>query len=249
LTKTNYYDRVLTMENSMKLIANGATANVYLDNDNKVIKLFKDNFSKKYIEKEVNGQKIIYEMGIPVPKIFDVIELNGRSGIVMEYINGISLGEKLLKNNNYVNGIDTDNNNIEINNILYCVNSIIDLQIMVNKIILQEYPLMKEKLIKQINSVECLNKYQKNIFIEKINAIVFKNNLCHGDFHPFNLIETNNGIKIIDWADATIGNKEADVYRTYMIFKLNSDEIGEKYLELYCKKPMKAKQIYCFMNQ
>jgi RIO-like serine/threonine protein kinase len=227
----------------VKLLADGATADVFLNNDNRVIKLFKGNFSKEVLEQEANNQKMIYEMGIPVPKIYDIIELNGRYGIVMEYIKGISLGKKLLKSNNYVNGIKIINNISEnMEKIIYYFNIIIDLQIKINSIILRQYPLMKDKLTRKINEAKYLDKYQKSIFLKMLEKIKFKNNLCHGDLHPYNLIETGEGIKIIDWADATIGNTEADIYRSYLIYRVTSPEIGKVYLDIYCKKTKTEKE-------
>jgi RIO-like serine/threonine protein kinase len=221
----------------MDLIATGATADVFLNNNNRLVKLFKDDFSKEHLEKEANNQKIIYEMGIPVPKIYEIIKIDGRYGIVMEYIKGISLGEKLLRNNDYVNGINIGSSILEkIDEIKYYLDIIIDLQIRVNSIELKEYPLMKEKLMWQINKARHINKEQKNIFLGKLEKIEFRNYLCHGDLHPFNLIETSDGIKIIDWVDATMGNIEADVYRSYFIYWAFSPEIANEYLRLYCTK-------------
>ena len=33
------------------------------------------------------------------------------------------------------------------------------------------------------------------------------------DFHPFNLIMSNNNVKIIDWVDASSGDIRADLFR------------------------------------
>ncbi|MDE6790423.1 MAG: aminoglycoside phosphotransferase family protein, partial [Clostridia bacterium] len=69
-------------------------------------------------------------------------------------------------------------------------------------------------------------------------------NLCHGDFHPSNIIITADGTPyIIDWAHATQGNASADVARTYLMFYLEGKEqLAEKYLKLYCLKSDTAKQ-------
>ena len=62
--------------------------------------------------------------------------------------------------------------------------------------------------------------------------------LCHGDFNPTNIIITKDGKPfIIDWAHATQGNSSADVARSYLLFYLSGkEELGDKYLKLYCKK-------------
>ena len=43
--------------------------------------------------------------------------------------------------------------------------------------------------------------------------------LCHGDFHPDNVVMTGRGPVIIDWATAATGPPEADVARTIMLLE------------------------------
>jgi len=45
------------------------------------------------------------------------------------------------------------------------------------------------------------------------------NRLCHGDFHPGNLMVSGQDIIIIDWIDASSGNPLADLARTTIIFQ------------------------------
>ena len=46
--------------------------------------------------------------------------------------------------------------------------------------------------------------------------------VCHGDFHPLNVIveEDGDGASVIDWTDAVIGPREADVSRTALLFSV-----------------------------
>lgn len=41
---------------------------------------------------------------------------------------------------------------------------------------------------------------------------------CHGDFHPLNVMVDGRHGEVIDWTDAGVGPREADVARTLMIF-------------------------------
>ena len=43
------------------------------------------------------------------------------------------------------------------------------------------------------------------------------NCLCHGDFHPGNIMITTRGPIVIDWMDTTQGNSLADVARTSLL--------------------------------
>jgi tRNA A-37 threonylcarbamoyl transferase component Bud32 len=58
--------------------------------------------------------------------------------------------------------------------------------------------------------------------------------LCHGDFHPLNILYDGNKHWIIDWVDATAGNPLADACRTYLIFKQYLSRSAGIYLKLFC---------------
>jgi len=203
----------------MEFIASGAQADLYKKNG-KAIKLFKKNISIDDIKNEMNLQKMAFELDLPVPKIFDIVEIDTQYGIVMEYVDGVSIGNIIQKNKNET--------------IKYLTKSI-EMQINLNKIVAEIFPSMREKLQSKIIRVKSLDNELKQKILEKMNEIIFNKYLCHGDFHVFNLLETQNGIKIIDWVDSSSGNSDADICRTYLLYKMHSEEIAEIYIELYCK--------------
>lgn len=57
--------------------------------------------------------------------------------------------------------------------------------------------------------------------------------LCHGDFHPYNIIGTPGATLIVDWPDATCGPPAADVCRSYLLLAHGAPELAEPYLERY----------------
>jgi aminoglycoside phosphotransferase (APT) family kinase protein len=46
------------------------------------------------------------------------------------------------------------------------------------------------------------------------------NRICHGDYHPANLLLTAGGPRVIDWASASRGDPLADVCRTHLLIEL-----------------------------
>lgn len=44
--------------------------------------------------------------------------------------------------------------------------------------------------------------------------------ICHGDFHPLNVIADGGALCVIDWSDAAIGDRHGDVARTLLLFEL-----------------------------
>lgn len=46
--------------------------------------------------------------------------------------------------------------------------------------------------------------------------------LCHGDFHPANVLAARGGLTVLDWTDAGIGDRHADVARFTELLRLAS---------------------------
>ena len=44
--------------------------------------------------------------------------------------------------------------------------------------------------------------------------------VCHGDFHPLNVVVDGTRATVIDWTDAALGPREADVSRTALLFSV-----------------------------
>lgn len=201
-------------------IAKGNTADIYLSG-NEVVKVFNKLVPEDEILKEANKQKRAYSCGLPVPKVLNVGKINDKQAIKMEYIEGDSLGNLFLN----------DQTNVE-----YYLNISIDMQLKVHNCIVDDIEPMYNKLYRQIESVNLLDKRQKFCLLKRLESFTFDHRLCHGDFHLFNLIQTNNEVVVIDWMDASIGDIRADVYRTYLLYLQSSPELADIYLRIYCGK-------------
>ncbi|MEI4710400.1 aminoglycoside phosphotransferase family protein [Bacillus cereus] len=201
-------------------IAKGNTANIYLY-ENKVIKLFNNYLPDTESMNEAKKQKYAYSCGLPVPNVFEVTKIQNRQAIIMEYIKGDSIGDLLLNNLNeaehYINICVNEQKKIHS----ICVNT-------------DEIESMRGRLERQIKSVHKLDEKQKENILNKLHSITFEPRLCHGDFHPFNLILSKKNVNIIDWVDASSGDIRADVFRTYLLYAQSHIELAEMYLRIYC---------------
>jgi tRNA A-37 threonylcarbamoyl transferase component Bud32 len=204
----------------MELIGKGLQANVYLEN-NKAIKLFNNNISEDAIKYEMNIQDKIFKTGLPVPEVYEIVQINNKMGFSMEYIQGVSFFDLMIN---------------DLNNIQKYLTETIELQIEVNSKIINNIPLMSEKFNKKIIKLNNLEAEFKNDIINTINSMEYQSNLCHGDFHVKNIIKTKAGNKIIDWVDSTSGNKFADICKTYFLYKSSEySELCQIYITLYNK--------------
>lgn len=203
-----------------KPIAKGNTAKIYLS-DNKIIKVFNDFLPDTESIKEANKQKYAYSRGLPVPKVLDVTNINGKQAMIMEYVKGETFGDLYFE----------DKEQAE-----YYLSISVDMQLEIHSIIPNAVEPMHDKLYRQIKTVSHLDKRQKSYLLKKLESFTFENRLCHGDFHLFNLIKADNRVVVIDWVDASAGDIRADVYRTYLLYSQFSSELADIYLRLYCEK-------------
>jgi aminoglycoside phosphotransferase (APT) family kinase protein len=201
-------------------IAKGNTAKIYLL-DNNIVKIFNNYLPDTESLNEANKQSYAYSCGLPVPEVLDVTKINGEQAIVMEYIKGETLGDLMFQ----------DERKAE-----YYLNISVDIQFKIHSIKPDRIEPMHDKLSRQIEMATSLDKRQKSFLLEKLDSMTYEKRLCHGDFHLFNLIKTDNQVVIIDWVDSSAGDIRADIYRTYLLYSHFSPELADLYLRLYCEK-------------
>lgn len=101
----------------MKKIGDGNTAEVYEYGNHQVCKLFKEDYPIECVKLEFENTKTMYELGIRVPRTFQIVEIEGRHGIIYEKI--IARTFFLLKSENeeagdqYLKGMQVEKEQIE----------------------------------------------------------------------------------------------------------------------------------------
>lgn len=201
-------------------IAKGNTARIYLS-DNKIVKVYENRFPQTESVAEANKQKLAYSSGLVVPQVIDVTNVQGNQAIIMEYIEGTTIGDLLFEDLDHAH--------------TYLALSV-DIQRKIHLTSPRLFEPMKDKLHRQIEAVPILDEMIKSILLQKLASMKFTNSLCHGDFHVFNLIKSVESVTIIDWADASAGDLRADVCRTYLLYEQFSPELADMYVQIYCEK-------------
>lgn len=201
-------------------IATGNTAKVYLYK-NKIYKVFNDSLPGEESIKEAKKQQYAHSCGLSVPEVVDVTTIDGKQVIIMEHIKGRTLGDLL-----------TDN----MEKAEYYMGMSVDIQMGIHQIKAHSIEPLSEKLRRQIESASELDQELKPALIKKLETMTVEETLCHGDFHLYNLILSEERVSIIDWVDSSAGDRRADVYRTYLLYSQVSEELADMYLRLYCAK-------------
>ena len=201
---------------------------VYKDGDT-VLKIFNEDFSKSDVLNEALNQSRVEETGLHIPKVLEVMKIDGKWAIRTEYVPGKTLQQLIDENP------DKKDEYLE---------TLVDLQMLVHS---KRSPLLnklKDKMNRKIDQtkLDATTRYELHTLLESMPK---HSKVCHGDFNPSNIIiaDEDGTPYILDWSHVTQGNASADVARTYLLFWLAGDkENAEKYLKLFCKKSDTARQ-------
>lgn len=187
-----------------RLIGQGRTAEIFEWDGNKILKLFRGGIPESFIENEFRIGLELYKKGLPVPEVDSLIELDERIGIVYERINGPTM-ISLVSSKPWKTPYEAQ----RMAELHKAIQVPIDAKITPTK----------SRLKESINESRLLSDKLKEYVLEVLLSLPDGNILCHGDFHPDNIIVSKDKVVVIDWMTATVGNPLSDIARTSVIFK------------------------------
>ena len=191
------------MENR-KIIGIGRTAEIYDYSNGKILKLYRKHIEKIIAEREYAVNQVLMALNIRIPKCYDFIEENNRYGIVFEKITGKSMMRKLSE---------------KPWQIKKTAKSLASIHLEIHKVTTNNLTDSKVRLKKNIESTNLLSRDIKDIILSGIDVLPDGNKLCHGDFHPDNILTSGGNKHVIDWMTATSGNPCSDLARTKILFQ------------------------------
>lgn len=187
-----------------KLIGKGNTAEVYLWGKNDVIKIFNQCIPEGLIKNEYDTNLQIQYLQLPSPMAKGIIEVEGKKGIIYKKLEGENL-TNLLTRNPF---------SIKKNAKLFS-----QLHFQIHQKDGNYLPKQKEYLMKNIQMTDLLTNEEKQSICEYLRSLPEGNQVCHGDFHPDNILVSNDQVKVIDWMTGSSGNPIGDIAKTFIIIK------------------------------
>lgn len=206
----------------MILIGSGDSADVYQIGHGRVLKLFKGN---KFFAKEYEVCKYIGDMTPFAPQVFDKVFVENKDGYEIQEL----VGEL------FIDVID-DSDELEYYGKLMG-QSHKKLHSWDSRSL--ELPYLKKRLRVYLKRLSYIGDDIKKWGISIIDDLKDERSLLHGDYMPYNLMYLDEKLTAMDWSDAMLGPKEADIART-LYFIIDPNDYEDAKYTLNCNKFIEA---------
>jgi aminoglycoside phosphotransferase (APT) family kinase protein len=185
-------------------IARGNTSDVWTWSERTVVKVLRAGIPDHWAMLEAETVAQVHAAGLPVPETEGVIEFDGRPGIVLERIDGMAMWERMRTDPRSVPDL---------------IIQLVDLQSEVQANDVPGLASMDSRLRTKISDARQLPHEDRRAAQELLDRLPVGKALCHGDFHPANIILTERGPVILDWFDAATGHVMADYVRSSLLMR------------------------------
>jgi uncharacterized protein (TIGR02172 family) len=189
--------------NKGELVGEGRTAEVYAWGDHEVIKLYHDWWPLENIEYEIRICRAVHKAGISSPAVGDIIQLEGRYGLIYERIDGPSVQSVVFEDSQRTDEM---------------ARRFAHLQAQLHSTTAEGLPSQRVRFTRQITQQSILDQQQKQHALDVLDALPDGNSVCHGDLYPANVLVSTSGLTIIDWENASTGSPLADVARSLLAY-------------------------------
>ena len=192
-------------------IAHGRMAQIYALDERRVLKLFRVGNGHDTAEYEFTVARAVTATGMSAPQALDLIEVDGRPGIVYERLRGESMLKRLIARPWQAKRL---------------AQQMADVHALVHKhsAVGAGLPDQRARLLRHLCRIDVLTTFEKARVTKMIEALPSGDVLCHGDFHPDNILLTADGPRVIDWNNATSGNPNGDAAWTLAILRYSTPD-------------------------
>lgn len=192
---------------SLTRIAQGREAEIFAWEPGTVLKLYRPGYPALQAQHEAMAMGAAKAAGGPAPASLGTTEIEGRTGLIIERVDGTDLLTRLGKNPALL--ATAGSTLAKVHAALHAIEAPAAL------------PSLRESSARRINGRrDLVPEAIAAAALAALEALPERDRLLHGDYHPGNVIMSSAGARVIDWPNATRGDPAADVARTLLMFRM-----------------------------
>lgn len=179
----------------------GREAEVHAYGDDAVVKLYRPGFGGHRAEAvalaNLDGHRV-------APKLIDTVDHDSRTGLVIERLDGTDMLTRL---------------GAQPWRMLSLARALAGTHLAVHQVQAPtDLPALRKVLAARIHEA-VMPSHLRDYALRVLGGLPDGDRLCHGDYHPGNVLVAADRVAVIDWANAARGAPEADHARTMLLLR------------------------------
>ncbi|MDO8611418.1 MAG: phosphotransferase [Dehalococcoidia bacterium] len=199
----------------LRKIAEGREAEMFAWEDGAILRLLRDPGAQARNQLQAAAIEAARSRGVRVPAVLGATTVMGRPGLIMERIAGPDLLTLIGRRPWAV---------FRVGRICGEVHAQLH-EVQAPRLI----PSMKDTLKRRIETTGPLPQHLAEFALAALDGLPEGDALCHGDFHPGNILLAGETPVLIDWTNAMRGDPAADVARTWLMLRLGEAPPGTSF--------------------
>lgn len=187
----------------LKLMAQGGQAQIYHYGESKVLRVLRKPDDAALLDNEIRVMRALKNR-VDVPDVYESMIIEGKPAVVVEKINGFSMLDYIKRRPFKLSEQAALLANLHAN--------------MPDNIDISDLGMSKVRSRYLIGLAD-LSDEDKAFVFKVLDELPEGTALCHGDFHPGNIMKSGDKNYIIDWFGAYKGDLVSDVAHTYLLLK------------------------------
>lgn len=202
----------------LALVGQGRTAEIFEWGEGRVLRLFRPGASVEYAQREMQAFRCANEAGLPSPAVYPsdskdgLIVIEGRLGFAMDRIDGPSMLQVLTR---------------RPWKLWPFARALAGFHLSMHGQVIPDLPSQRDRFHRVIDRLaDEFGEAMTSRIRDSLDKLGDGCAVCHGDFHPDNVILSGRGPIIIDWGPASAGAPAADVAWTDYLFRHGGNPPG-----------------------
>jgi Ser/Thr protein kinase RdoA (MazF antagonist) len=199
----------------LRKVAEGREAEMFAWEDGSILRLMREPGAEGRNQGQAAAMEAARSRGVRVPAVLGATTVVGRPGLIMERIDGPDLltliGRRpwtVFRVARICGEVQARLHEVQAPGVI---------------------PPVRETLRRRIPTAGPLPKRLAAFALEALDGLPDGDSLCHGDFHPGNILMAGDEPVLIDWTNARRGDPMADVARTRMMLRLGEPPPGTSF--------------------